>query len=34
MYYDLETFNNGEIKNALVRVNEKIRRRQAMRGGK
>ncbi|KAH8880097.1 pre-mRNA splicing factor ATP-dependent RNA helicase PRP43 [Thozetella sp. PMI_491] len=32
-YYDVDTFNNGEIKNALKRVAEKIRRRQAMKGG-
>ncbi|KAK3304472.1 P-loop containing nucleoside triphosphate hydrolase protein [Chaetomium strumarium] len=33
-YYDLETFEKGEIKSALTRVAEKIRRRQAMKGGR
>ncbi|KAL2160298.1 hypothetical protein VTH06DRAFT_1471 [Thermothelomyces fergusii] len=32
-YYDIDTFEKGEIKNALVRVAEKIRRRKALKGG-
>ncbi|KAK2071871.1 hypothetical protein P8C59_006261 [Phyllachora maydis] len=30
IYYDVDTFEKGEIKSALVRITEKIRRRQAM----
>ncbi|KAL1842593.1 hypothetical protein VTJ49DRAFT_4773 [Mycothermus thermophilus] len=33
-YYDLDTFEKGEIKSALTRITEKVRRRQAMKGGK
>lgn len=32
-YYDLSTFKKGEVKTALVRVTEKIRRKEAMKGG-
>ncbi|KAL2149529.1 hypothetical protein VTH82DRAFT_8180 [Thermothelomyces myriococcoides] len=32
-YYDIDTFEKGEIKNALIRVAEKIRRRKALKGG-
>ena len=34
VYYDLETFEKGEVKSALTRVAEKIRRRQAIKGGR
>nr|5D0U_A Chain A, Pre-mRNA-splicing factor ATP-dependent RNA helicase PRP43 [Thermochaetoides thermophila DSM 1495]5LTA_A Chain A, Pre-mRNA-splicing factor ATP-dependent RNA helicase PRP43 [Thermochaetoides thermophila DSM 1495]5LTJ_A Chain A, Pre-mRNA-splicing factor ATP-dependent RNA helicase PRP43 [Thermochaetoides thermophila DSM 1495]5LTK_A Chain A, Pre-mRNA-splicing factor ATP-dependent RNA helicase PRP43 [Thermochaetoides thermophila DSM 1495] len=34
VYYDLSTFQKGEIKNALTRVAEKIRRQQAMKASK
>ncbi|EAQ83877.1 conserved hypothetical protein [Chaetomium globosum CBS 148.51] len=33
-YYDIDTFEKGEIKSALTRITEKIRRRQAMKGGR
>ncbi|KAH6847973.1 P-loop containing nucleoside triphosphate hydrolase protein [Chaetomium sp. MPI-CAGE-AT-0009] len=33
-YYDVDTFEKGEIKSALTRITEKIRRRQAMKGGR
>ncbi|KAB5582364.1 P-loop containing nucleoside triphosphate hydrolase protein [Coniochaeta sp. 2T2.1] len=32
-YYDLDSFDKGEVKTALTRVAEKIRRKQAMKGG-
>ncbi|MCJ1473297.1 DEAH-box ATP-dependent RNA helicase prp43 [Lambiella insularis] len=32
-YYDLSTFKKGEVKTALVRATEKIRRKEAMKGG-
>ena len=31
-YYDLSTFGKGEVKNALQRTVEKVRRREATRG--
>ncbi|KAK0740701.1 P-loop containing nucleoside triphosphate hydrolase protein [Schizothecium vesticola] len=34
VYYDLDTFEKGEVKSALTRVAEKIRRRQAIKGGR
>ncbi|KAK0626926.1 pre-mRNA splicing factor ATP-dependent RNA helicase PRP43 [Immersiella caudata] len=34
IYYDIDTFEKGEIKSALTRITEKIRRRQAMKGGR
>lgn len=34
VYYDLETFDKGEVKTALQRVTERTRRKQAMKGGK
>ncbi|KAK4226997.1 putative Pre-mRNA-splicing factor ATP-dependent RNA helicase PRP43 [Podospora fimiseda] len=34
VYYDVDSFEKGEIKSALVRLNEKVRRRQAMKGGR
>ncbi|GAB1313095.1 DEAH-box ATP-dependent RNA helicase prp43 [Madurella fahalii] len=34
IYYDLDTFEKGEIKSALTRITEKVRRRQAMKGGR
>ncbi|ROV95065.1 hypothetical protein VSDG_05850 [Cytospora chrysosperma] len=33
-YYDMETFDKGEVKTALQRVTERIRRKQAMKGGR
>ncbi|KAK4651304.1 DEAH-box ATP-dependent RNA helicase prp43 [Podospora pseudocomata] len=33
VYYDVDTFEKGEIKSALVRLTEKVKRRQAMKGG-
>ncbi|KUJ22945.1 P-loop containing nucleoside triphosphate hydrolase protein [Mollisia scopiformis] len=33
-YYDLETFAKGEIKTALQRTMDKVKRRQAMKGGR
>lgn len=33
-YYDLDTFDKGEVKTALMRVTERIRRKQAMKGGR
>ncbi|KAI9754690.1 MAG: DEAH-box ATP-dependent RNA helicase prp43 [Chaenotheca gracillima] len=33
-YYDLSSFKDGEIKSALTRTIEKIRRKEAMKGGK
>ncbi|KAK3371446.1 P-loop containing nucleoside triphosphate hydrolase protein [Lasiosphaeria ovina] len=33
VYYDVDSFEKGEIKSALTRISEKIRRRQAMKGG-
>ncbi|KAK3386980.1 P-loop containing nucleoside triphosphate hydrolase protein [Podospora didyma] len=32
VYYDVDTFEKGEIKTALTRITEKIRRRQAIKG--
>ncbi|KAJ9144840.1 p-loop containing nucleoside triphosphate hydrolase protein [Coniochaeta hoffmannii] len=32
-YYNLEEFDKGEVKTALTRVAEKVRRKQAMKGG-
>ncbi|KAB5586205.1 P-loop containing nucleoside triphosphate hydrolase protein [Coniochaeta sp. 2T2.1] len=32
-YYDIDSFDKGEVKTALTRVAEKIRRKQAMKGG-
>ncbi|MCJ1246418.1 DEAH-box ATP-dependent RNA helicase prp43 [Trapelia coarctata] len=32
-YYDISTFEKGEVKTALVRAIEKIRRKEAMKGG-
>ncbi|KAJ9149953.1 Pre-mRNA-splicing factor ATP-dependent RNA helicase PRP43 [Pleurostoma richardsiae] len=32
-YYDIDTFEKGEIKTALTRVAERIRRKKAMKGG-
>lgn len=34
VYYDLDTFDKGEVKTALQRVTERIRRKQAMKGGR
>ncbi|KUI53319.1 putative pre-mRNA-splicing factor ATP-dependent RNA helicase prp43 [Cytospora mali] len=34
VYYDMEMFDKGEVKTALQRVTERIRRKQAMKGGK
>jgi len=33
VYYDIDSFEKGEIKSALTRITEKVRRRQAMKGG-
>ncbi|KAK4175900.1 putative Pre-mRNA-splicing factor ATP-dependent RNA helicase PRP43 [Triangularia setosa] len=33
VYYDIDTFEKGEIKSALTRLTEKVKRRQAMKGG-
>ncbi|KAK6599038.1 pre-mRNA splicing factor ATP-dependent RNA helicase prp43 [Botrytis cinerea] len=33
-YYDLETFGKGEIKTALLRAQDKVKRKQAMKGGR
>jgi pre-mRNA-splicing factor ATP-dependent RNA helicase DHX15/PRP43 len=33
-YYDLNEFPKGEVKTALTRVQEKVSRRQAMKGGR
>ncbi|KAK3997056.1 putative Pre-mRNA-splicing factor ATP-dependent RNA helicase PRP43 [Cladorrhinum sp. PSN332] len=33
VYYDVDSFEKGEIKSALTRLTEKVRRRQAMKGG-
>ncbi|KAJ8063182.1 hypothetical protein OCU04_008421 [Sclerotinia nivalis] len=33
-YYDIPTFEKGEIKTALVRAQDKIKRKQAMKGGR
>ncbi|KAJ4307073.1 DEAH-box ATP-dependent RNA helicase prp43 [Collariella sp. IMI 366227] len=33
-YYDIDTFEKGEIKSALTRITDKVRRRQAMKGGR
>jgi len=33
-YYDLETFQKGEVKIALQRTLDKIKRKQAMKGGR
>ncbi|KAK0748490.1 P-loop containing nucleoside triphosphate hydrolase protein [Apiosordaria backusii] len=33
VYYDVDTFEKGEIKSALTRLTEKVKRRQAMKGG-
>lgn len=34
VYYDLDTFDKGDVKTALMRVTERIRRKQAMKGGR
>jgi pre-mRNA-splicing factor ATP-dependent RNA helicase DHX15/PRP43 len=34
MYYDIPNFPKGEIKTALMRVEEKLRRKKAMKGGR
>ncbi|KAK4465983.1 P-loop containing nucleoside triphosphate hydrolase protein [Cladorrhinum samala] len=34
VYYDLDSFEKGEIKSALTRLTEKVRRRQAIKGGR
>ncbi|KAK4205703.1 P-loop containing nucleoside triphosphate hydrolase protein [Triangularia verruculosa] len=34
VYYDIDTFEKGEIKSALTRLTEKVKRRQAMKGGR
>lgn len=33
IYYDIDTFPKGEIKTAIQRTVEKVRRKQAMKGG-
>jgi hypothetical protein len=33
-YYDLSTFAKGEVKTALQRTMDKVKRKQAMRGGR
>ena len=33
-YYDLSTFAKGEVKTALQRTLDKVKRRQAMKGGR
>lgn len=33
-YYDLDTFKKGEVKTALMRTVEKMRRREAIKGGR
>jgi len=33
-YYDIGTFKKGEVKTALVRTMEKVRRKEAMKGGR
>lgn len=32
-YYNIDEFDKGEVKTALTRVAEKIRRKKAMKGG-
>lgn len=32
VYYDLDTFEKGEIKSALTRITDKVKRRQAIKG--
>ncbi|KAM7206194.1 P-loop containing nucleoside triphosphate hydrolase protein [Rhypophila sp. PSN 637] len=34
IYYDVDTFEKGEIKSALTRITDKIKRRQALKGGR
>ncbi|KAK4190325.1 putative Pre-mRNA-splicing factor ATP-dependent RNA helicase PRP43 [Podospora australis] len=34
VYYDIDTFEKGEIKSALTRLTEKVKRRQAIKGGR
>lgn len=34
MYYDLDTFEDGEIKRSLKRAMEKKRRKEAMKAGR
>ena len=33
-YYDVTTFGKGQVKNALQRTIDKVRRKEAMKGGK
>jgi pre-mRNA-splicing factor ATP-dependent RNA helicase DHX15/PRP43 len=33
-YYDISTFPKGEVKTALVRTQERMQRRQKMKGGR
>jgi pre-mRNA-splicing factor ATP-dependent RNA helicase DHX15/PRP43 len=33
VYYDLDTFEDGEVKNSLKRSAERKKRREAMKGG-
>ncbi len=33
-YYDISTFKQGDVKSALMRTGEKIRRREALKGGR
>lgn len=33
-YYDISTFPKGDVKTALLRIEERVRRREKMKGGK
>ena len=33
-YYDISSFPKGEVKTALMRIEERVRRREKMKGGK